>query len=319
MAELRPLDDLAAAAPSSTAAGAAVGGPLDGSGPATSPAPVRRRGRTGRRAKRGVAFWMAVAWLGTVLFCAVFATLLPVADPIIPDVSSKLEGPGPDHWLGADGLGRDQLSRLVHGSRVSLVVSLTAVGIGAVVGGTLGTTVGFVRGRLETVVMAAIDVMLAFPGLILLLVVLAYVGRSLTTISLVIGFLSIPVYTRVARANTLAVAQREFVHASHVLGARRRRILFREIIPNVALPVAAFGLVAMGVIIVLEGALAFLGLSVEPPDPTWGGMISDSKRHMSQAPHVALVPSAAMFLTVLSLNFVGDVLRRSFDPRDANV
>jgi peptide/nickel transport system permease protein len=319
MAELRPLDDVAevAEAPVVAAAPGAPGAPL-GAGRGLGGLRGRTR-RPGRRARRGVAFWLAVGWLGTVLFCAVFATWLPVADPVAPEISAKLEGPSLEHPLGADGLGRDQLSRLVHGARVSLVVSLTAVGIGALVGGTLGTTVGFVRGRAETVVMAAVDVMLAFPGLVLLLVVLAYVGRSLTTISLVIGFLSIPVYTRVARANTLAVAQREFVHAAHVLGARRRRILFREIVPNVALPVAAFALVAMGIIIVLEGALAFLGLSVEPPDPTWGGMISDSKRHMSTAAHVALVPSAAMFLTVLSLNFVGDVLRRSLDPKDTNV
>jgi peptide/nickel transport system permease protein len=281
------------------------------------PGPASRLRR--RRGGKGIAFWLALAWLVTVAFCALFAELLPVANPILPDVSSKLEGFSAEHPLGADGLGRDQLSRLVHGARVSLTVSLTAVAIGTLVGGTLGTTVGFLRGRTEMAVMAVIDVMLAFPGLILLLVLLAYVGRSLTTISVVVGLLSVPIYTRVARANTLAIAQREFVHAAEVLGARRRRILFREIVPNVALPVAAFALVAMGVVIVLEGSLAFLGLSVEQPDPTWGGMISDSKRHMSDAPHVALVPSAAMFLTVLSLNFVGDVLRRGLEHRGANL
>jgi peptide/nickel transport system permease protein len=188
-----------------------------------------------------------------------------------------------------------------------------------VVGGTLGTAVGYVRGRTERVVMAGVDVLAAFPGLVLLLALLAYVGRSLTVISLVIGFLSIPIYTRVARANTLAVAQREFVHAAHTLGARRSRILFREIIPNVVPPVAAFALVAMGLVIVLEGSLALLGLSIEPPDPTWGGMIAASKPHLSDAPHTALIPSGAMFLTVLSLNFVGDTLRRSFDVKDSGL
>lgn len=207
----------------------------------------------------------------------------------------------------------------MHAARVSLVVSVSAVTIGMVVGGTIGTAVGFLRGRTERVVMAGVDVMAAFPGLVLLLAVLAFVGRSLTVISLVIGLLSIPIYARVARANTLAVAQREFVHAAHTMGARRSRILFREIVPNVVPSVAAFGLVAMGVVIVIEGSLALLGLSVEPPDPTWGGMISDSKRHLNEAPHTALVPSAAMFLTVLSLNFVGDTLRRSLDVREANL
>jgi peptide/nickel transport system permease protein len=153
----------------------------------------------------------------------------------------------------------------------------------------------------------------------LLLVLLAYVGQSLTVISLVIGFLSIPVYTRVARANTLSIAQREFVLAAHTMGASRARLLFREIAPNVVAPVLAFGLVAMGVVIVVEGTLAFLGLSVEAPTPTWGGMIAEGKRHLSDKPFVALIPSAVMFLTVLSLNFVGDALRRRFDVREANL
>jgi peptide/nickel transport system permease protein len=278
-------------------------------------APERPRRRRGY----GIAFWLAVAWLATVLVCAVFATVLPVSDPLAPDVIDKLSTPTLEHPLGTDGLGRDTLSRLVHGARVSLVVSLTAVSIGMVVGGTLGMLAGFVRRWFETVIMAVVNVILAFPGLVLLLVLLAYVGQSLTVISLVVGFLSIPVYTRVARANTLAVAQREFVLAAHTLGASRVRQLFREIAPNVVLPVAAFGLVAMGVVIVLEGSLAFLGLSVEAPTATWGGMIAEGKRHLSEAPHVALIPSATMFLTVLSLNFVGDSLRRRFDVRESNL
>lgn len=272
-----------------------------------------------RRRRSGLAFWLAVAWLATVVSCALFADLLPLPDPILPDVSSRLDGPSAEHPLGVDGLGRDQLARLAFGARVSLVVSVTAVAIGGIVGGLLGTAVGYVRGRTETIVMAGIDVLLAFPALVLLLVVLAYVGRSLTVISLLIGVLSIPVYTRVARANTLAVAQREFVQAAEVLGATRWRILMREVLPNVALSLAAFGLVAMGLVIVLEGSLAVLGLSVEPPDPTWGGMIAEARRHMSDAPHTVLVPAGAMFLTVLSLNFVGDSLRRRVDARDANL
>jgi peptide/nickel transport system permease protein len=292
----------------------AEGEALGSIGPGAVPSGPRRH-----RHGHGVLFWLAVGWLATVVVSALFAGLLPVQDPIVPDVMDKLATPSVEHPLGTDGLGRDALARLVHGARVSLVVSLTAVGVGMFVGGTLGMLAGFVRGWFETALMAVINVILAFPGLVLLLVLLAYVGQSLGMISLVIGFLSIPVYARVARANTLAVAQREFVVAAHTMGASRTRLLFREIAPNVVLPVAAFGLVAMGVIIVLEGALAFLGLSVEAPDPTWGGMIAEGKRHLNEAPHVALVPSAAMFLTVLSLNFVGDNLRRRFDVRGANL
>jgi peptide/nickel transport system permease protein len=282
-------------------------------------APTRRHRRSQRRSGRGVAFWAAVAWIGVVVVCAVLAEVLPVADPIKTDVVHKLATPSWSHPLGTDGLGRDALSRLVHGARVSMVVSLTAVAVGMLIGGTLGMMSGFFRGWFETGLMAAINIILAFPGLVILLVLLAYVGQSLGVISLVVGFLSIPVYARVARANTLAVAQREFVLAAFTMGATRRRLLFREIAPNVILPVAAFGLVAMGIVIVLEGSLAFLGLSVEAPTATWGGMIAEGKRHLSDAPLVALIPSTAMFLTVLSLNFVGDVLRRRLDVREANL
>ncbi len=283
------------------------------------PEPVTVDDHTIRRTGKGFAFWLAVTWLLVVLVCAFFADLLPVADPMRPDVAHKLATPSGAHLLGTDGLGRDILSRLVHGARVSVVVSLTAVGVGVMVGGTLGTIAGFVRGWFETVLMALVNVILAFPGLVLLLVLLAYVGQSLTVIALVIGLLSIPVYTRVARANTLAVSQREYVLAAHTMGAGRIRVLAREIAPNVILPVLAFGMVAMGVVIVLEGALAFLGLSVEAPTPTWGAMIAEGKRHLSTAPHVALIPSVAMFLTVLALNFVGDILRRGYDVKEANL
>jgi peptide/nickel transport system permease protein len=276
------------------------------------PAKKRRRGF-------GVTFWLATIWLALVLICAVFADLLPVKDPLVPDVLNKLAYPGPDHWLGTDGLGRDTLSRLVHGARVSVTISVTAVAIGMVVGGFLGIIAGFFRGRTETILMTIINIILAFPALVLLLVLLAFVGRSLVVISLIVGFLSIPIYTRVARATTLAVAEREFVRASRTMGAKNSRVLAREILPNVVLPVAAFGLVAMGVVIVLEGTLAFLGLSVQQPAPTWGGMIFDGKRYLSEAPHVVLIPSIAMFLTVLSLNLVGDSLRTRFDVRGSNL
>lgn len=267
----------------------------------------------------GVTFWLATAWLVAVLVSALFANILPVKDPLVPDVINKLALPGETGLLGTDGLGRDTLARLVHGARVSVTISLTAVAIGMVVGGFIGIIAGFFRGKLETVLMTVINIILAYPALIMLLLLLAFLGRSLLIISLIVGFLSIPIYTRVARATTLAVAEREFVRASRTMGAKNSRVLAREILPNVVLPVAAFGLIAMGVVIVVEGTLAFLGLSVEQPAPTWGGMIFDGKRYLSEAPHVVLIPSIAMFLTVLSLNLVGDALRSRFDVRGSNL
>jgi peptide/nickel transport system permease protein len=303
-----------------------LGAPHPGITPDAAPADglvaeTTREAVSGKKRKRGFGwgFWLAATWLIIVLICAVFADILPVKDPFKPDVINKLALPSGDALLGTDGLGRDTLSRLVHGARVSVVISVTAVVIGMVLGGFLGIIAGFFRGKLESVLMTIINIILAFPALILLLVLLAFVGRSLIVISLIVGFLSIPIYTRVARATTLAVAEREFVRAARTMGAKNSRVLAREILPNVVLPVAAFGLVAMGVVIVLEGTLAFLGLSVEQPTPTWGGMIFDGKRYLNEAPHAVLIPSLAMFLTVLSLNLVGDSLRSRFDVRGSNL
>jgi peptide/nickel transport system permease protein len=200
---------------------------------------------------------------------------------------------------------------------VSLQISFAAVAFGILVGGTLGMLAGYYRGKFEAGVNFVINVIFAFPALILLLYIVAAIGQSLSAITIAISFLSVPIYTRVARATTLAVAQREYVLAARALGATDTRILFREIMPNVILPVAAFGLVALGTIIVAEGALAFLGLSVEAPAATWGSMIAEGKRHLSTTVWVALVPSLVMFLTVLSLNFVGDILRSRFDVKES--
>jgi peptide/nickel transport system permease protein len=277
-------------------------------------------GRARSRRRGGVLFWLATAWLVLVVVVAITASWLPLADPEDQDLANRLAGPFTEgHLLGTDGLGRDVLSRLVFGARVSLIISLSAVSIGMFLGGSIGMVVGYLRGRVEGVVMWAINVLLAFPGLVLLLGLVAFVGQSLLAITLVVGFLSIPTYARVARATTLTVAQREYVLAARSLGASRGRILVREILPNVVLPVAAFGLVALGVVIVLEGSLAFLGLSVKAPDPTWGSMIAEGRRHLEQTAHLSLVPSAVMFLTVLAVNFVGDALRSRFDVREATV
>lgn len=267
----------------------------------------------------GLGFWIAAGWLVVVALSAIFADLLPVRDPLDPVISNRLNGPLTTNILGADGLGRDMLSRLVHGARVSVVIALTAVSIGMVIGGTLGILAGYFRGHFERGLMAVLDVILAFPWLVLLLALVAFIGQSLAAISVAIGFLWIPAYARVARANTLSVVQREYVLAARAMGAGTLRILLREVLPNVILPMLAYGLVAMGLVIIVESALAFLGLSVEAPQPTWGGMISEGKRHLATAVHVALVPSITMFLTVLSLNYVGDRLRSRFDVRESNL
>lgn len=305
-------DQPVGAAESVAAASAAAATTVDTLGAVGIEAPPAPR--KGRR----IAFWLAVSWLVAVVLGAIFANLLPLRDPNAQIITNRLSSPGENGYLlGADAIGRDILARLVFGARVSLIVSVTAVVIGSTVGGLIGLTAGFFRGAYERLVMSAIDVLLAFPALVLLLALVAYRGQSLTTISLVIGFLAIPTYARVARATTLTISQREYVLAARAMGAKSSRILFRELLPNVMLPVLAFGLVALGLVIVAEGSLAFLGLSVQFPTPTWGAMIAEGKIHLRAKPHISMIPSSAMLLTVLSINYVGDQLRSRFDVRES--
>jgi peptide/nickel transport system permease protein len=269
--------------------------------------------RKGRRL--GVLFWAAVGWLIFVFAVAIFATVLPLPSPTDMDMLERRAPFSAEHWLGTDGLGRDELSRLIYGARISLVVGVCAPVIGLVVGGALGMLAGYFRGRFETMVVGSMDVLLAFPPLILALAVSAYLGQSIFNLTLILGVLSVPAFMRVARASTLTLARREFVIAAQALGATHARILLRELLPNVMLPLAAFFLLGVAVIIVVDGSLSFLGLGVPPPISSWGSMIGEGRESLDVAPRLAFMPAAAMFLTVLSFNLVGDTLRALTDPR----
>jgi peptide/nickel transport system permease protein len=268
----------------------------------------------------GVLFWIAVTWIALVLLCAVFAGFLPIPSPSDVAPLERLGPLGtPGHPLGTDDLGRDVLARMIFGARVSVTVSVVSVLLGAGLGVPAGMVAGYWRGRAETVIMFLSDVILSFPALILLLALVTFVGQSLTVIAVILGCLAIPTYTRIARANTLATAGRSFVLAARALGAKDARILVHEVFPNVLPPLLAYGLIAMGVVIVVEGSLSFLGLSVQAPIPSWGGLIAQGQHYLEDAPHIVLIPSATMLLTVLALNFMGDVVRQAYDVRDARV
>jgi peptide/nickel transport system permease protein len=262
-------------------------------------------------------FWAAAAWIAVVVLAATLANFLPIPSPTEMDMLARRMPPDAQHWLGTDGLGRDMLSRLVFGARTSLTVGLLAPMIGLLFGAALGMLAGYSRGRFEALAMGGVDVLLAFPPLVLVLAITAYLGQSVLNLSLTIGFLSIPPFARVARAATLTLAQREFVTAARALGATHARILFRELLPNVSLPLLAFFLLAVAVTIVVEGALSLLGLGVPPPTPSWGSMIGEGRESLDIAPWLAFLPAGVMFLTVLSFNLVGDSLRAITDPRQA--
>jgi peptide/nickel transport system permease protein len=271
--------------------------------------PVRR----GRRP--GVLLLVAVGWIVLIALAAALADVLPIPSPTDMDMLARRALPSSEHWLGTDQLGRDELSRLIHGARISLTVGLLAPVIGVTIGGCLGMLAGYFRGRLETLTVAGVDILLAFPPLVFALAVTAYLGQSVLNLTLVIGVLGIPAFTRVARAVTLSLSEREFVTAARALGATHARILLRELLPNVALPLLAFFLLGVAVTIVVEGALSFLGLGVPPPAPSWGSMIGEGRESLDLAPWLAFLPAGFMFATVLAFNIVGDTLRALTDPR----
>ena len=284
--------------------------------------------------KLGIGFWLSVGWIALVLTCAVFADAFPLpgyddmdwgnqASPpgartatIITDSSTV---PAHAHLFGTDTMGRDILARLIHGSRISLAVGLIAPLIGLVIGGIIGMLAGFYRGRTETIVMSVMDVILAFPGLVLLLAVYFHLGPGLDHMIYALGFLTIPAFARVARANTLNFSQREFVTAARALGQNDVHILAREILPNIMMPMVVYALLIVSYMIVAEGSLSFLSLGVPPPIPSWGGMIAEGKEMLDEAVHISLIPALVMFLTVLAFNLVGDAIRSLIDARDGQL
>ena len=271
------------------------------------------------------ALWLLFIVSGAIyakLDITVFNGSLPLQDPNVQTngfnaatgefgTGEPLEPISSSHWLGTDAIARDTFSRILHGAWVSLVVATVAAAFGVIVGGFLGSLVGFVRGRTETLTMSMIDVILAFPALVLLLALVSiFEVRDLFVISVVIGFLSIPSYTRVARANSLAISNREFVMAARAIGTRPRTILFREIIPNVLPTLMSYAMVAAAFVVVVEGSLSFLGLSVQLPTSTWGNMINQARRDIKVDISQVLWPSLALSITVLALNQVGDFLQK---------
>jgi peptide/nickel transport system permease protein len=278
-----------------------------------------------KRAKRTLwgfrtTFWVAVGWLALISLASIFASVLPFVDSykkVNSDCGDK--GPSAAHWFGCDNINRDVFSRVVYGGRVSLFIGLMVVLLAVLVGGTIGLLAGFYRGKMDTLITGAIDMILAIPPLILLLFVVIVLGQNLRNIVVAVGILAIPTTARIVRANTLVFAQREFVTAARVLGAKNRRIIWREVLPNVIPPLISYTFLAVGIIIVVEGILSFLGASVPPPTPTWGKIVAEGRTQLDRNPHVAIFPSLAIFFTVLSLNYISDSFRAKFDVREAGI
>ena len=268
----------------------------------------------------GIVFWLCVGWLVFICLSALLAPWLPLHDPLSTNLDRQFEPPlSEGYFLGTDAVGRDLLSRAIHGGRVSLTLAFTAPFLSLAAGLALGLSAGYFRGRVDTTVSVFTDSILAFPNIVGVMVILFFFGATLPVMILALAFFGIPPEVRVARANTILFAEREFVLAARAQGASSIRIMVRELLPNVIVPMLSLVLFGMSIVIIIEGALAFLGVGFPPPTPTWGKMVGDGFEEISKAPHITFVPAGVMFLTILSLNMIGDRLRALSDVKASAV
>ena len=265
-----------------------------------------------RRSKTAVAGLVIV---GVYLFLALCGPWLAPYDPYFQDLNLSYLRPCMDHWLGCDEFGRDILSRLLYGARVSLVIQFWAVMISLVIGTFLGSVSGYFGGRIDEVVMRLMDIMMAFPGILLALAIVAILGPSLTNLIVAIGINSVPGFSRVARGAVISVKKNDYVTAARAIGESDLSILFRYVLPNAISPIIVQTTMRMATVLLTAAGLGFLGLGVQPPSPEWGTMLSAARVYLRSAPHVAVIPGVTIMIVVLGFNFLGDGLQDALNPR----
>jgi peptide/nickel transport system permease protein len=253
--------------------------------------------------------------LAIVVLSALLADVIAPHDPIEQDYLALTQAPSAAHPLGTDDLGRDMLSRIIYGSRVSLQVGAIAVGIAVSLGALFGLLSGYIGGLIDDVIMRFVDAVQAFPALILALGLAAALGPSIRNVMIAIGFISTPAIARLTRAQVLSVRESEYVAAARVIGASPGKIILRHVWPNVTAPIIVQATLLVATAIVTEASLSFLGVGVQPPTPSWGAMLRTGSQYLEVAPWIAFAPGVAIFVTVLAFNFIGDGLRRALDPR----
>ena len=250
-----------------------------------------------------------------IMLIAIFAPWIAPYDPLVQDPAIRLEGMTPDHRLGTDDFGRDVLSRIIHGSRVSLVIGLASVLLGMVAGTMLGMIAGYYRGKVETMIMRGVDVMMCFPDLILAIVITAVLGANLVNLVITLGLVMMPRFARLAHGQLLSLTESEYVLAARSIGFHVPRILGRHIFPNIFGELFVAATLWVGVAIRLEANLAFVGLGISPPTPTWGNMIKEGVDVMINAPWISIYSGLAILITILAFNMLGDGLRDIADPK----
>lgn len=249
------------------------------------------------------------------LVMAIFAPWIAPEDPTRGNILERLQGPSAEHWFGTDGLGRDLFSRIVHGSRLSAIVGLLAVVVSGGVGVLLGALAGYFEGWTDTIIGRLVDTLLAFPGILLAILVLAILGPGLNSVILAVGIFGIPTYARVVRGTVLSVKRLDYVEAASALGARHPSILWRHVLMNSWAPIIVLTSLNFGTAVLTAAALSFLGVGVQPPSPEWGAIIAEGRQYIRVGPHITTITGLFIFITVLGFNLLGDGLRDALDPK----
>lgn len=271
-----------------------------------------------RRHGLSIGAWLALGWMTLLILAALLAPVLPIPDPINDaDPAKAAQGPTLHHIFGLDGNGRDIFSRVIWGARNSLFIAFVAVIAGFILGGILGLVSGYFKGRIGGVLGALTDILLAFPQLVLALAIVSFLGRTVFNVTLALGIVSVPILARITRASALTWSEREFVTAARAQGAKHIRTMWREVLPNVLPAMLSIALLGIAVAIVAEASLSLVGAGVKPDVTTWGNVIFSGQSYLREAPTMVLLPSLVIFLTVFSLNYLGDVVRARFDVREA--
>ncbi len=271
--------------------------------------------KTFKRLLRNFAFTSGLILTLALVIVALAAPLLTPYDPDTQDTSRRLEAPSKQHLLGLDDLGRDVLSRIVWGARVSLRVGFSVVILASLIGITLGAISGYFGGIVDTLIMRLTDILLAFPGILLAIALVAVLGPSLNNVILALATIGWVAYARLVRGQVLKVREMEYVTAAKALGAKSPRVIIRHVLPNVINPVIVMATLGLAGAILSEAALSFLGLGVQPPTPSWGAMLTAGRRYLGLANHLAIFPGAAIMAAVMGLNFLGDGLIDALDPK----
>lgn len=268
-----------------------------------------------RRFKKQRVAVASLAFIVLLVLVAVFAKYIAPYDPAQPDYNAVLQGPSWQHWAGTDAYGRDILSRIIWGAQISLSVGFLSVSLGAIVGVSLGIVAGFYGGWIDSAIMRLCDLLLAFPGILLAIAVIALLGPGITNVIYAVAVFSVPVFARLSRGTTLQLKRTVYVDASRAIGVANSVIMMRHILPGTLPNVIVYFSMRIGTSILTAAALSFIGLGAQPPSPEWGAMLADGRSYMGVADHLTLFPGIAIFITVLAFNLFGDGLRDALDPK----